>query len=132
MKDNILLVAAGAVVLINGCIGHYFPPNGITLTPLILAVISIIIVFGSKLNLILKSTAIIVGIILNDYLIRNYSGGIHDSEGFAWSTLYLFYGLVLSYIILIVGVLNNKDTLSNKLISIFVFPVAAIFYIFIR
>lgn len=129
MKELIVLLSASLVVILNGYIGHHYPPSGVMGTPIVLGISSLIIVLGARKSAsVLKSCLIIFCALLNDYLIRKYSGGIHDSEGASWISLYFFYGLVASYLILIFGTVSSKDKKLNKIIAWCLFPVAVFLY----
>lgn len=133
MKETIVLGSAGLIIILNGYIGHHYPPSGLMGTPIVLGITSLIIVMGlGRSSSILKSIFLIVCAIFNDYLIRNYSGGIHDSEGFAWISLYFLYGLIASYLILILGTLNSKDKPAKKIISLCLFPLVMLLYMGVR
>jgi len=81
MKIKYSILISFIIVLINGLIGHFFPPFGILLTPVLIIFISLLISFNKKISGILKSLILVFLIILNDVLIKLYCGGRHDSEG---------------------------------------------------
>ena len=133
MKEVIVLASSALVIILNGYIGHHYPSSGIMGTPIVLGITSLIIVMGmGKSGSILKSTFLIACAVFNDYVVRNYSGGIHDREGLAWISLYLFYGLIVSYVILILGTFNSKDTATKKSIALCLFPLLAFIFWQIR
>lgn len=133
MKEAIVLVSAGLIIALNGYIGHHYPPSGLMGTPIVLGISSVIIVMGlGKGRSILKSIFLVICAVFNDYLIRTYAGGIHDSEGFAWISRYFIYGLIVSYLVLILGLFNSKDKAGKRIIALCIFPVATGLYLFIR
>ncbi|MNJ90747.1 hypothetical protein D3C87_83840 [compost metagenome] len=133
MRELIVLLSAILVVLLNGYIGHHYPTSGIMGTPIILGISSLIIVLGARKSAsVLKSCFIIFCALFNDYLLRKYSGGIHDSEGASWISMYFFYGLIASYLILIFGTVTSKDKKINKIIAWSIFPLVVFLYWLIR
>lgn len=129
MKEVIVLLSAALVVAVNGYIEHHYPPSGIMGTPIVLGISSLIIVLAARKSAsVLKSCFILACAILNDYLVREYSGGIHDKEGAAWIDLYFFYGLIVSLLILIFGTLTSKDKLINKILAWCLFPLVIFVY----
>jgi hypothetical protein len=133
MKELIVLLSAALIIALNGYIGHAYPPSGILGTPIILGISSLIIVIGVRRSAsILKSCFVLSCAILNDYLVRTYSGGMIDSEGEAMISVYFFYGLIASYLILIFGTFKSKDKLINKIIAWCIFPLAIFAYWQIR
>lgn len=134
MKEIIVLTSAGLIVIINGIIGHYYPTSGIMGTPIILGITSVIIVMGMgrKSGSILKSIFLIFCALLNDFLIRNYSGGIHNSKSADFITLYLFYGSIISYLVLILGTFSSNDKMWKKIMALGLFPLVMVFYLWSR
>ncbi len=125
MRIAKLVLVSIAVVIVNILIGHFFAPNGIMLTPIVLIIVSILVgIIDSKLKSIGKS-AIIAGLIgLHDIGIKLFSGGRHDLEGLGWVHLMLFIGLVPAFGILIGGIIKTKeDSAKNKWIAIIAFPI---------
>ncbi|WP_430402994.1 hypothetical protein [Fluviicola sp.] len=131
MKEVVVLTSAVLIVIINGIIGHYYPTSGIMGTPIILGITSVIIVMGlgRKSGSILKSVFLIVCALLNDFLIRNYSGGILDREGAYLVTLYLFYGSIVSYLVLILGTFSSNDKMGKKISALVLFPLVMGLYL---
>jgi len=48
LTSVLALSLASLIVITNGLIGHYFAPNGISLTPVVLTITSSMICFGTK------------------------------------------------------------------------------------
>jgi len=119
-RTIISITIATILVITNGLIGHFLPPNGIMLTPVVLIATTSLVCFGTKnLNVIFMSILTYAFIALNDILIKLYSGGTHDSEGSTWILLFLFIGLIPSFIILLIAILTRVDEKpSTKLFGI--------------
>lgn len=111
------------VLLINSIIGHFLPPTGILITPVIISVMIGLIVFTDNgLNIIEKSVLSYLYIGLNDIGIKLFSGGKHDMEGIGWIHMMLFIGLVPCFIMLLVGTFRNKDSsIQLKILSVIIF-----------
>lgn len=123
MNNYIALGIATLTVILNGLIGHFFAPNGIMLTPIILTITSSLICFGTKnIRVIFISILTFLFVALNDISIKLYSGGTHDNEGLGWVHLLLFVGLVPTFGILLSSVLKRDDEKSiNKIVAIILF-----------
>lgn len=123
MNNYIALGIATLTVILNGLIGHFFAPNGIMLTPIILTITSSLICFGTKnIRVIFISILNFLFVALNDISIKLYSGGTHDNEGLGWVHLLLFVGLVPTFGILLSSVLKRDDEKSiNKIVAIILF-----------
>jgi hypothetical protein len=123
MKNKTALVLAILTVILNGFIGHFFAPNGIMLTPIVLLITTSLICFGTKnVKPIFISILTFLFVALNDISIKLYSGGSHDSEGLGWIHMLLFIGLLPTFGILLAAIFNSKEvTFTNKIIAVFLF-----------
>lgn len=123
MNNKTALGLATLTVILNGLIGHFFAPNGIMLTPIVLTITTSLVCFGTKnIKVIVISALIYLFVALNDLSIKLYSGGSHDQEGLGWVHLFLFVGLVPTFGILIATILKYKEeTLTNKIIAVVLF-----------
>jgi len=123
MNNKTALGLATITVILNGFIGHFFAPNGIMLTPIILTIMTALVCFGTKnIKIIFISALTYLFVALNDISIKLYSGGSHDNEGLGWVHLLLFVGLVPTFGILVATILKHKEeTWTNKIISIVLF-----------
>ena len=132
MRKYLAILIATIIVLSNTYIGHYYPPNGIEFTPFILIITSSIIAFGiENLNIIWKSILVFTFAVLNDVLIKLYSGGTHDSEGLEWIHFFLYLGLLPSFGILIYAAWRDKkESKRNKIIAICIFPMLLYIYLY--
>jgi hypothetical protein len=131
MKNILTLTIALILVLINGTIGHYYPPKGIDFTVILIPIITLIICFVSEnLNSILKSLSIAFLVIINDILIKLYSGGTQDLEGLEWIHFFMYCGIIIGLIILSANVLKNKkENLFVKILSLIAFPFLVYIYL---
>lgn len=123
MNNKTALGLATLTVILNGFIGHFFAPNGIMLTPIVLTITSLLVCFGTKnIKIFFLSVLTYLFVALNDISIKLYSGGSHDNEGLGWIHLLLFVGLVPTFGILLATVLKRKDeTVKNKIITVAIF-----------
>jgi hypothetical protein len=131
MKNILALTISLILVLINGIIGHFFPPNGIDFTLILIPTITVIICFASEnLSSILKSLSVSFLVIANDILIKLYSGGTHDLEGLEWIHFFMYSGILIGLIILSINVMKNKkENLFIKILSIITFPFLIYIYL---
>ncbi|QHS56493.1 hypothetical protein GWR56_13450 [Mucilaginibacter sp. 14171R-50] len=111
------------ILLISVIVGHFLPPTGISLIPLIVTLMTGLIIFtNNDLSILLKSILTYLFIGLNDIGIKLFSGGIHDTEGMGWIHMLLFIGLVPCFIMLIIGVLRDKGSaILIKVLSVLLF-----------
>jgi len=123
MNSKIALALATLTVILNGFIGHFFAPNGIMLTPIVLTITTSLVCFGTKnIKSILLSALTYLFVALNDISIKLYSGGSHDNEGLGWIHMLLFVGLLPTFGILLATIFRNKqETLTNKIITLVMF-----------
>lgn len=113
---NIITYSASAVLLtFNIIISHFNPFLGLTCSPYIIGIIALLIGFLSEnLNCYKKCLSLTLFIILNDILIRMYSGGIQDSAGSGWISLYILFGALCSYPILIIAIVVDKRSIFHN------------------
>jgi hypothetical protein len=123
MNNTTALGLATLIVVLNGLIGHFFAPNGIMLTPIVLTISTSLVCFGTKnIKIIFISALTYLFVAFNDISIKLYSGGSHDNEGLGWVHLLLFVGLVPTFGILLATVLKHKEeTVTNKIIAVVLF-----------
>jgi hypothetical protein len=125
MNNKIAIGLATFIIILNGFIGHFFAPNGIFLTPIVLIITTLFVAFGTKnLNVIIISILTYFFVALNDISIKLYSGGTHDNEGLCFVHLFLFFGLIPTFGILFVGIFKqNEEKLVNKIIALVLFVI---------
>jgi hypothetical protein len=104
-------------------VGHFLPPTGILIIPIIVPIFTGIIFFtNNNFNIWAKSAIAYLFIGLNDIGLKLFAGGIHDNEGAGWINMLLMAGLVFSVIILVQNAI--KDNASGnwaKILSILTF-----------
>lgn len=129
MKNHLILLAILLLVIVNGVVGHYFPPTGIDLTPFVIIASALLILFSFNANVYFKSLTLLGAVILNDVLIKLYSGGKHDYVGLAWIHMFMLIGLVIAYPVLIAAIVRDKNaSKQNKQLAALVFPIAMCIY----
>lgn len=133
MNNTKSILISLVIVIVNNIIGHFFGPNGIYFTPIVLIIISVLIGFSNKeLEPIWKSFILAGLIILHDIGVKLFSEGTHDTTGLGWIHLFLFIGLLPSYGILISSVIVTKnETKLNKFIAIIIFPILIGIHLFL-
>lgn len=119
-------VLAGLLVLIllsSITIGHFFPPAGILIIPVIILMIIWLIMFTEiDCSIYLKSFFCYFFIGLNDIGIKLFAGGRHDLEGIGRIHMLFFVGLIPGFILLLMGIGRNKtSSVVIKVISILIF-----------
>ncbi|AWH85913.1 hypothetical protein HYN59_12715 [Flavobacterium album] len=129
MRDKLVLILAFIIVIFNGIIGHFFAPNGISFTPIIIIATTSLVAFGTKnVKAIWKSIFAFLFIALNDIFIKLYSGGTHDNEGLEWIHCFTLIGLIPSFIILLITILKSFESKIFKIIAIILFPILVVIY----
>ena len=130
MKKNFFIIISFIVVIINGFIGHFAAPSGIIFTPLVIIITTSLILFGTDYKGILKCLFSFSVIVLNDFFLKLYSGGKHDSEGLIWVNTFLWMGIIPSYLILLYSILKNKEeSVFEKTTSLVLFPILILAYL---
>jgi hypothetical protein len=123
MNNTIVLALATLTVILNALIGHYFAPDGILLTPFVLTITSFLVCFLTEnIRVIFISILTFLFVALNDIAIKLYAGGKHDNEGLDWIHLFLFFGLIPTFVFLSIAVFKRKsEKLAIKLMAIGLF-----------
>lgn len=123
MIKNILIITLGiATLLISNYLGHVNPPFSISFTPVLIGLFTGMVLFFTDFRLSIKFGLITGLIILNDVLIRLYAGGTHDFEGLGWIAGFLFIGLIISLIeIIIYGLIKQR----NKKVKYFLYVIGS-------
>ncbi len=126
------MLLAFTLVIANGFIGHFYAPYGIIFTPVLLPLTIGLLVFGKHTK---KPIPLALGafslVALNDVLIKLYSGGLHDWEGYGWIQGTLLLGLFPSFILVALGVHKNTVALkSAKVLGILLFPVMVFVHLY--
>lgn len=105
------------IIAVSNILGHYLPPFSLMTTSIYMNVIVGVInyrLFKTSFNFTVIYSYFIL--LLNDYLLRKFAGGNHDSAGMAWCTLMFGITILISLIIMIVNaiILRKKDSRENK------------------
>lgn len=111
------------ILFLSISIGHFLPPTGILVIPIVLLLMVVLIVFtDNSFNIFEKSIISYLCIGLNDLGIKLFAGGIHDLEGIGWIHMSLFIGLIPCTIVLLFGVVRDKNAnIWLKILSIVMF-----------
>ena len=124
LKNYLVLIIGIILVLINNYLGHVDPPFSIDWTPFLIGLITFCIFIFINFRLIFKFSLVTGFIVVNDILVKLFSGGDHDAEGSAWIFFSLFAGLILSTVIIaLYGIINpskNKKEYFRYLLGFFV------------
>jgi len=129
IKNILFVITALLFVIANAYNGHHNSPSGITCTPYVIIATSLIAAFALSSKLVYKVLFSLFFMLLNDVLIRLYSGGRHDYEGAGWIMLSLLLGASPSFLILIIAIYRDKkETRRSKIIALLLFPLIVIAY----
>jgi hypothetical protein len=129
MKNRETLIIILSLVTINGVLGHFFPPLGIDLTPLVIITSALLILLRFTANVYIKSLVLFGAVVLNDVLIKLYSGGNNDQVGLLWIHLFMLIGLIIGYPILIAAIIRDKEaSKQNKMLAALAFLIALCIY----
>jgi hypothetical protein len=131
MRNTIFVLLAIIIVIANGIIGHFFAPNGLTYTPIVIVTTTCLIIFGTKdVRVIWKSLLIFVFVAFNDILIKLYAGGRHDYEGLGWIHFYMLVGIIPSYITLLISIIKyHNEPARSKVAALVLFPILIIIHL---
>ncbi len=123
MNNKTALGLATLTVIINGLLGHHFPPSGIFLTPIVMTITTWLVCFRTTSSrAIHRSVLTYLFVASNDISIKLYSGGTHDTEGLGWILALLLVGLFPTVGVLSVAVFKmNQETLKSRSAAIALF-----------
>lgn len=97
MKNKASLVVCSVLVVISNILGNRFPPASIMLTPVLIAIATVIIISFTDFQPRIKLLSLLLILIMNDLLIDIFAGGAHDNEGIGWVTVFYLIGLFISF-----------------------------------
>jgi hypothetical protein len=97
MKNKGSLVVCSILVVILNILGNRFPPASIMLTPVLIAIATVIIISFTDFQPRIKLLSLLLILIMNDLLIDIFAGGSHDLEGIGWISLFFLIGLFISF-----------------------------------
>ena len=131
LKKYLSLIISLSIVIANVLLDYFLAPTGLLLAPMIVAVASLVIALDQqKIDLFYQAmfTYLLIG--LNDFGIKLYGGGIHDSEGQGWVNMIFIVGTVLCIIILICSAYNDKEaSILKKIASVISFVLLAFIHL---
>ncbi len=130
MSNITALGLAMLTVILNLFIGHFFAPNGILLTPIVLTITTSLVCYGTKnLKHIFISFLTYLFVALNDFSIILFSGGNHDSEGLALINMFLLIGLAPTFSILWISILTKKvEKIKQQITALIAFTILIIIH----
>lgn len=132
MNNSTVFITILLIVIINGVPGHFFAPLGMDLTPAVLIISALLILLRLRAGVYIKSITLFGATVLNDVLIKLYSGGNHDPAGLAWMFLFTLVGLVMAYPILVIAIVRDKQAKwQDKLYAAAAFPIAVSVYLYL-
>ncbi len=102
MKNYLVIISGIILLIISNYWGHIYPPFSISFTPVLLGSFTALVLFFTDFRSAIKISLIAAMIISNDVLIKFFAGGANDFEGLGWITLFLFFGLAISLLIITV------------------------------
>lgn len=108
MMKNVIVIGV-SLVLVSNFLGCMFGLISIFFTPILIGVFTILVLSNPNYQLPVKFLMIIGMIIINDILVKLFAGGDHDFPGQGWITLFLFFGLgVATILIVLYGLFVQK------------------------
>jgi cytochrome bd-type quinol oxidase subunit 1 len=127
-----LVFISFTIVATNILLDCFVVPCGITLTPIVIVVGTILInTLNAKFDLITRTILTFLVIALNDIGIKLYGGGSHDLEGIEFIHFFLALGLLPCFIILSICAFKNKEDGTLKRIgSLILFVMLICFHLY--
>ena len=128
MTDSIKIILVLLIIVLITILGHYFPPTSLILSPFTIGILTSLLIstdFKAGYRILLITLAII----LNDIFIKRFAGGRNDLEGAAFINAFLFIGLIISTVIILIktAVLKNTNTVI-KILLILMMPAIMVLY----
>ena len=118
MKNDIKIFAFNLFLLIGlNILGHYLPPFSILLSPIIIGLISFNS-FKTKVHFSVKTIFVVSSIIFNDFLLRLYAGGTHDSEGVMVINLFFYLNSIIAFISILIFLSQKKEINFKTIFSL--------------
>ncbi len=123
LSITILIGLLITLLLASIIIGHFLPPSGIFMTPVTISIMTGLILFTeTDFSILVKSVLSYFFIGLNDIGTKLFAGGKSDLAGMGFIHLLLFIGLVPCFIMLLIGVSQDKrSSLGIKVLSVLIF-----------
>lgn len=137
MKSYTSIAIGIFIIATANVLGHFLPPFSLFTTFMYMSLIVGLVNFKLYTeNFKITAAYNFVLLLVNDFLIRLYAGGTHDSAGMAWCWLMFQFGFVISSILMIVFSLTffKKETakFSNFRIVVFGCVCTQVFYNFVN
>lgn len=104
------------IIIFCNILGHYLPPFSL-MTAFIYMNIIVGIINSNLFKISFRFTVVysFFLLLLNDYLIRRFAGGSHDSAGMAWCTVMFVLTIIFSFAIMLFEIFNaNKIEIKSK------------------
>ena len=128
-RNNKLLIYAVILVVVNVLIGHFLPPSGIMLSPIVIVLITVF-VLNLEVRVLVKSLVIGGLISLQDIGVKLFSGGTHDYEGLGWIHFMLLMGVTPSFLAIVYFFAIDKDeSVYKKIFSALIFILLLVFHL---
>lgn len=97
-------ILAFLIVTANIVFGYFQPSFAILLTPLVLPLVTVLLVFAWGKNSPITLASMVYGLIaLNDVGIKLFADGMHNHEGLAWIHASFYIGLLISFVLFVAG-----------------------------
>lgn len=127
-----IIFVACILVISNGIIDYYYRVFGTLLTPILLVIISFLIAFKlGNIGSITKAILLFGLIVLNDLLLQLSRLENRERDCFGISHIFLFIGLIPTFIILIKSIYRDKESNQlTKIIGALILPVFIPMYLF--
>jgi hypothetical protein len=132
MKSRKAMIFSLLLIFINQVIGNILPPYGIFLTPLLLLITTILFLIPKNPNILVCTIYCYLAFAINDIGLKLFAGGTHDAVGGAWISVFGVIGSIISYVILIFYMFNDKHKNYKRIsISIILFPILVIIHFYL-
>lgn len=125
-KLNSLLITFLSIILVllHTYIGHYYSPNGISLLPITMILVTIMIFQFTNLKIYFKLLITAILFLMLDIGIKLYAGGTHDLEGLEWMYFFYLFGLIFCLPIILYKIFKNAEiNTTTKILLVILFLV---------
>lgn len=120
MRGVIIVPFLLLLIILSNYLGNIFPPTSIMLMPFLMPIVTLACLKISDLSLAIRVLIITLFIVLNDYLIRTYAGGTHDSEGNGVIILMFLISNFISAIIFFNYIIKRKLELKKPFLYLII------------
>ena len=131
-KNNYLLIGI-YVVFFNSVLAFLVQPLGFMIIPICLPIASSFIVFKPNgLGVLAKSLSLVGMISFLDLALKAIPAGPFEAEGQGWIHLFLFMGIIPSFIIYLFGIAQEKEAgADEKWVAVLAFVGCLSLYMFL-